>query len=391
MLDLLPIGVTSILDVLLVWLLIWAGIVWLRASPARVALTGLAFLGVVYLLARQIGLVVITWILQGFFAVSVLVAVVVFQQELRRLFEQIASIGLGRVGRDQIGIDFVDTVVRALARLASQHHGALIVIPGAEPLARHLDGGVQLEARISEPLLLSIFDPHSPGHDGALLIDQGRALRFAVHLPLSNDHAQLDQLGTRHAAALGLCERTDALCIVVSEERGTISIAHAGRLEAAATAQDAGKRMRAFMRDLTPGAEYRVRAMRRITGSWREALIALPLALGLWLLAVPGSSQVEIERELPIRVTGLPEGVVLKAVEPPRAHVQLSGRRRDLLLLDTQSLEVRVDAILVELGRRSFPITAENVVRPATIDVVSIEPTQIKIQLEGVVEQTEAD
>ena len=382
MLDLLPVQAMDLVDTTLVWLLIWAGIVWLRSNPARLALAGLAMLGVVYLVARQLGLVMMTWILQGFFAVSVLVAVVVFQQELRRLFEQIASFSPLRGRRDATGMDSIDTLVLSLAKLAEQYRGALIVIPGQEPLDRHLDGGVLLDARLSEPLLLSLFDPNSPGHDGAVVLNGDRAERFAVHLPLSTDHAQLGHRGTRHAAALGLSERTDALCIVVSEERGTVSVAHQGHVETMVAAQHAGERVRRFISELSPeaGAPGRKAALRMV-GHWREALLALPLAAGLWFLVVPGASEVVAERDVPVKVTGLPSGLEVEGLDPATVRVRLGGRRLDLFLLDPSKLYVRVDAILVDLGRRTFRLSEENVMRPEGLSVLGVEPDSVKLDL----------
>jgi uncharacterized protein (TIGR00159 family) len=381
MLDVLSLRAVDVVDFALVWVLVWAGIAWLRTSPARLALAGLAILGVVFLIGRQLGLVLTTWILQGFFAVTVLVVVVVFQQELRRLFEQIASLGPFRRRQAAPGMDTTDVVVRCVANLAQQHRGALIVLPGREPLDRHLDGGVTLDARLSEPLLLSLFDPHSPGHDGAILLENDLVTRFAVHLPLSTDHAQLGQRGTRHAAALGLSERTDALCLVVSEERGSVSVAHDGRLEVLASPQLAGARIRRFAEELSPQAEGRTKAWAGIAHHWREGLLAAPIAAALWMLAVPGASQVEITHEVAIKLTGLPEAYEIEAIEPPTARVRLSGRRRDLLLLDLGAVEARVDAILAELGRRTFRLSAQNVVVPDRLKVVGIEPGTIRVSL----------
>ncbi|MDH3214213.1 MAG: DNA integrity scanning protein DisA nucleotide-binding domain protein, partial [Myxococcales bacterium] len=228
---LLSIRVAELVDLAVVWIMVWAVIAWLRTAPARLALAGLGILVAVYLVASQLGLVLTTWILQSFAAVAVLVAVVVFQEDLRRLFEQIAAFGLRR-RLPQTGPDTVDTLARTIANLAEHRRGALLVIPGREPVDRHVEGGLALDARITEPLLLSLFDPHSAGHDGAVIVVGDRLTRFAVHLPLSTDHAQLGQRGTRHAAALGLAERTDALCLAVSEERGTVSVASDGHLRA---------------------------------------------------------------------------------------------------------------------------------------------------------------
>jgi DNA integrity scanning protein DisA with diadenylate cyclase activity len=161
--------------------------------------------------------------------------------------------------------------------------GALIVIPGRESIERHTEGGIEIDARLSEPLLLSLFDPNSPGHDGAVVIQGSRISAFAVHLPLSTVPAGR---GTRHAAALGLAERCDALCVVVSEERGTISLAREGAIRPIANeAQLAGDLPQLSLRMLperlaTPrsgGAGRRASprwAWRQLCGCWSSPELA---------------------------------------------------------------------------------------------------------------------
>ena len=375
----LPLRVLDVVDLLIVWGLVWAGIAWLRTTPARLALAGLAIFAVFYLLARQLGLVLTTWILQGFAAVSVLISVVVFQHELRRLFERVATLWMPRRPRTE-DIALVDVVARTLAQLADMRRGALIVIPGRDALASHVDGGILLDARVSEPLLLSIIDPHSPGHDGAILLEGSRVARFATHLPLSTDHAQLGHRGTRHAAALGLVERTDALCLIVSEERGSVSVARDGKLHALASPQAAATEMRSFLAELAPTPTPRT-LPRRLLARWREGSLALPVAAVLWVLAVPGSSVVEFERDVPVTVIGIPAGYALEAVEPTRVRVAMEGQLRDVFMLDASRLQIRVDAILVELGRRTFTLSPEDVVHPDSVDVRRFEPETVKVSL----------
>jgi uncharacterized protein (TIGR00159 family) len=377
---LLSVRFAELVDLAVVWAMVWAGIVWLRATPARLALAGLGILVAIYLAARQIGLVLTTWILQSFAAVAVLVAVVVFQQDLRRLFEQIAALGFRR-RLLPAGPDAIDTLVRAVANLAEQRRGALIVLPGREAVDGHVEGGLPLNADITEPLLLSLFDPHSPGHDGAVIVTGDRATRFAVHLPLSPSHAQLRQRGTRHAAALGLAERTDALCIAVSEERGTVSVAEGGRLRTLQTPQEVAGEIRRFFNRLAPAARERPARFKLLLKQWREALLALPIAGLLWFLAIPGATVIELEREVRVSVNGVPQAHEIETVEPEKVRVTLAGRRRDLYFLGPEALEVRVDAILVELGRRSFSLTPANVRHPDGVEVRGIQPDRVRVAL----------
>src|SRR5699024_8867990 len=123
-----------------------------------------------------------------------------------------------------------DIIAEAASKMADEKTGALIVIRGNDQWDRHIHGGIKLEGEISLPFLLSIFNPESPGHDGAVLLEDHEITRFGVHLPLSTNLNRQLTSGTRHAAALGMSEHCDALVVVVSEERGVISVAQAGHL-----------------------------------------------------------------------------------------------------------------------------------------------------------------
>ena len=369
----------DIADMAMVAALLWSAMVLLRRTRARVALTGLAILGVVYLFARQLGLRVTAGILQGFFAVLIIVVVVVFQEDLRRFFEQIGSWGLRR--RPQtLRTGMTDLIVRAVAQLAATRTGALLVIPGAEDLDRHLDGGISLNGELSEPILLSLFDASSPGHDGAAILRGSEIERFAVHLPLSSDHAQLKTGGTRHAAALGLAERADALCVVVSEERGKVSVASHGVLRTLKRPEELADELSRFLQEASPEKQSEP-LWRRFRGVWKEASISIVLAALLWVMFVPGSLVTAVTHRVPVLVDNLPRGYVLEKIDPPEIEVTLEGRRRDAYLVNRASLGVRLDALLVKLGRRTFEITPANLEHPPTLTVVQVVPDQVRLSV----------
>jgi uncharacterized protein (TIGR00159 family) len=376
---LLPLGLAEIVDIAIVTVLLWLAIVGLRRSGATLALVGLAILGAVYVASLRLELELTTWILRGFFAAFVIVVVVVFQEDLRRLFEQIAVWGLRR-RPPAMPLGAIDVLVRAVSRLADERIGALIVIPGREPLDRHLDGGIDIGARISEPLIVSIFEPHSPGHDGAVVIGGERVTRFAVHLPLSDDRAQIGQSGTRHAAALGLAERSDALAIAVSEERGTVSVARDGRLRVLDRADALVEELRRFSAETNPTGS----SLLAVVGRWPEALAATAAALLLWLVFVAGQGVVEAERRAPVVVENLPEGFELVAVDPAEVLVRVEGTRSELYLSDRDALQVRVDALMAQLGRRTFAVTPAEVDHPEALRVLEVEPNRVRVELRRV-------
>jgi uncharacterized protein (TIGR00159 family) len=373
----LPPPWSDAIDIALVAVLLYALILSMRSARAHLALLGIGILGCVYLLAGQLGLELTAWLFQAFFAAFLIVLVVVFQGELRQIFERLAVLGLRRARGGAEVSDATQILSRALAELASQKHGALVVLPGTDPIERHVEGGIRLEGQLSFPLVLSLFDPHSPGHDGALIVEGNVVRRFAAHLPLSSSFEKLGMRGTRHAAALGLAERTDALCVVVSEERGTISVAHEGELRELVQPAELG----AVLREFTVGAAAvepatRLRALR---ANWRELAAATAVSLLLWVLVVPGAKTTEKSLRLPVVVQNLPEGYALERVEPDAVDVTVSGLRRDLFLLDARRFEVRVDGFLVGLGRRTFELSPEEVRRPPGVEVALLEPNVVRL------------
>jgi diadenylate cyclase len=373
MLDWVPIpNLLDVVDIALVASFGWLAIRYFRRTRARAAAIGLALLGGVYSIALALGLRLSASILQGFFAAVVIVLIVVFQQELRRLFERLGS-WRGLTSRKPEGADAVDLLVRSIARLAQDRIGALFVLPRLEPIDRHVEGGVLLNGQLSEPLLLSIFDSSSAGHDGAVIVRGDQVERFASHLPLSSNHEALGPGGTRHAAALGLSERCDAICVAVSEERGTISVAQDGELRVLAGPEECVRVLRAALEfETTPEAG----AARRV---WTDALIAAVGALLLWMVVVPGADMSELSVTAEVRVANLPRDLELESVDPAEVEVKLRGLRRDMLLIERNPVTVEIDGYLARFGRRTFMIGAQDVQAPRALDVIEVGPEKIKI------------
>jgi len=374
-------GMVDALDIAFVSVALYLGIVALRSARAGPALGGIGILVAAYLAARQVGMQLTAWLFQGFFAVLVIVLVVIFQSELRRLFERIAVVGLRRGRAHEAHPQTADALVRSAIELARNREGALIVVCGHDPVERYVEGGVLLGGRVSEALLLSLFEKHSPGHDGAVIVEGDQVVRFGAQLPLSSDFAQLRRRGTRHSAALGLAERCDAVCLVVSEERGQISIAREGVLRGLEKPEDVAVELPPLLHAPEPRIGRRELVWRALRERWVEKLVALGLACFLWIAFVPGAQVDEISYDLPVAVDNLPAGYVLDKVDPPQLEVTLSGPRRRFILLDQKRLEVRLDGFLVEAGRRSFEVPDEAVVHPAGLKVTSVTPRRVKLSV----------
>jgi diadenylate cyclase len=182
--------------------------------------TGIFLAMVIFVAANVLDLKGINWIYSNLSQVAAIALIVIFQPELRKIFERAASLGGKKL--DKTGPALAALFGDAAFVLAKNRRGAIIVLPGKEPVKRWLTGGFDLYAEPSLPLILSIFDPNSPGHDGALVFRNGKLAYFSVRLPISKTGRLSEEFGTRHHAAMGLSEVTDALVIVVSEERGTV-------------------------------------------------------------------------------------------------------------------------------------------------------------------------
>ncbi len=223
----------DIIDILLVALLIYFILVFIKQSKSFVIAYGTAIYLLIIYFARTLSLTLTREIFQILSTVFLLVFVVIFQRELRRFFDWIfiSTRRLAHSRQRTISNEVSFSLIKAAQEMAAKKIGALIVLPGELPLEGIVEGGFALDGRVSLPLILSIFDPTSPGHDGAMIIDNNRVKKFGVHLPLADNFSGFERTGTRHRAAVGLTQRTDALVIIVSEERGEISVASRGELQ----------------------------------------------------------------------------------------------------------------------------------------------------------------
>ena len=219
----------SAADILVVAYIIYRVLLLIRGTRAQQVLMGLALVGVAFFAAKMLGLKTLSWILDNFISSFLLIVIVVFQHDIRR--------GLSRVGRRPFtnvaygqGAYLADELTRAAEAMARDRIGAILLVEREADLSELAETGIRVDGRVSTGLLLPIFTPEGPLHDGAVIIQQGRVSAAAVFLPLTHNPRLDPSLGTRHRAAVGATEEVDAIAIVVSEERGQISIAEGGTL-----------------------------------------------------------------------------------------------------------------------------------------------------------------
>jgi diadenylate cyclase len=245
------ISVISIVDIVLVAILIYQFLVLVRGTRAAPMLVAVAALALAFYFARLEELRTLNWLLSTLLPYVVFALIVVFQSEIRHALANLGSrISLMRSSRSVA--DVYDDIVLAANLFSQNQTGALIVIEREIGLRTYIESGVSLDARLSYDLLATVFRPSAPLHDGAVIVQRDRIAAAACFLPLSMNPVLSTQLGTRHRAAIGITEETDAVAVIISEETGTISIAVAGSIERELTVERLRERLSALLRRYAP-------------------------------------------------------------------------------------------------------------------------------------------
>jgi diadenylate cyclase len=245
------ISVISVIDILLVAILIYQFLVLVRGTRAAPMLVGVAALGLAFYFARLGELRTLNWLLSTALPYVVFALIVVFQSEIRHALANLGSrISLMRASSSVA--DVYDDIVLAANLFSQNQTGALIVIEREIGLRTYIESGVALDARLSYDLLATVFRPSAPLHDGAVIVQRDRIAAAACFLPLSMNPVLSTQLGTRHRAAIGITEETDAVAVIISEETGTISMAVAGSIERDLTVDRLRERLSALLRRYAP-------------------------------------------------------------------------------------------------------------------------------------------
>jgi diadenylate cyclase len=222
--------VLDTLDILVVAVVIYTILTLIRGTRAVRMVVGIVALLGASLISRWLNLAVLDWALTSFFQVFLVAVIVIFQPELRRVLAQMGRNPFSLSAERHEDRRVVQEIGKAAGMLSSRLIGALIVVGRETDLGNFIEGGVTIGGEVSRELLVSIFLPYSPIHDGAVIIRHGKVVRAGCFLPLSSSSRISKEMGTRHRAALGLSEETDALVVVVSEETGNISVATDGQL-----------------------------------------------------------------------------------------------------------------------------------------------------------------
>ncbi len=384
-----------ILKELLTWrsavdiLLITAGLFFLYRTLLRLGtwtiFTGVLLATAVFFVANFLDLKGIEWIYSNLSHVALIALIVIFQPELRKIFERAASVTRQDVQHKEDGL--VGMVSQSLFKLAEQKRGAIVVFPGRESVGEWLTGGFRLDAKPSLPLIMSIFDPNSPGHDGAVVVHNGLFTRFGVRLPVSESQRLAEDYGTRHHAAMGLAERTDALTVVVSEERGRVSIFRDGQITPVSDPAAVEAAVLTHWRE-TAAPAIEIPNGRRWWSAVLQLLPSFIVAGLLWLsLTVSQGELLEKVYTVPVEYTLTSPDLVLVGDKDNEIRIHLAGPRTSLEGLSPSQLSVKIDLSNAVPGKQSFLITDENVRLPKSVTLLDVVPSSLELTLAEIVKR----
>jgi uncharacterized protein (TIGR00159 family) len=375
-----PIRWQDVVDILVISFILNRLFLFFRGTIALQITGGILSLWLFHEIAQAVGLVLSSLFFQGISAITVIVIVVVFQDEIRAFLVQNNPVRffLGRSFQNH-SIKF-SPLYKVLFQLAENRTGALIVFKRRDKLDGYLREGIAVDSKFSPEIIASIFAKQSPIHDGAIIIKGNRIATAGTFLPLTQKEGLPQRFGTRHRAALGLSDRSDAVVVVISEERGEVSIVHRGVVTIIRDHQLLEKTLNELLLGITPDQKHKKRLREWLTQS-AGLLLTFLLVATFWGI-YSGKQYSLINVTLPVDFRNIPDRLELKEVSAEKINVQITGNRRLVSALNPDDVRTFLDLKEIDIGTHNLVLGAGNVEIPLGLKVVRITPPAIKLEME---------
>ena len=374
------IRIQDVADILIMTVILYQMYSWFRGTRAIQVLLGLGVVTLIYFATRFLDLYMTSWVLQELGTVLIILIIVVFQTEIRQAlyrFSLLRHILLD--SRQETRHSQFQDIAETLFRMAGNRTGALIVFQGNESLHDLMTNGVIIDSEISPQMLESIFYNGAPLHDGAALINNGRIEKAACHLPLSTSPDVPQHLGTRHRAALGLSERSDAVIVAISEERGEISLVAAGSMRRMNTPTDLILALEALLQ--SEAEKPRIKLQQHF---FSNMLPKVSLLLGVcvfWVLITTRQGQITTVTA-PVRLHGVPDNIVLLRTLPEDVTVQIKSMSSLTPPPSKLELTAEVDASKITEGTTALRVNHADIAAPSGMIITTVSPASIRVSAE---------
>ena len=368
--DLIDIGINSYI--------LFRLYVLFRGTNVFRVLIGIALLWFFQRVATSLGLIVTSWAIQGITAAAALIIIVIFRNEIRTVLQakNLKTLLWSLPGKEEETP--LEMIVESTFDLAKKGIGALIVLPGKEDIQEAVHSGIPWQGRLSKEMIGTIFWTGNPVHDGAIIIKEGQVAEVGVILPLSRQKDLPSHFGTRHRAAIGMTENTDALVVVVSEERGDVAVAHKADLRRMNRKADLLEALRehgdvsAHIWRGSPGGRFEL-----VT----TAIVSLLFITGIWFSFTQGMHRL-MTMEIPIEYMNRNPAMEILDTSFNAVRLDLSGSGALIRSLRPDQVTVRIDLNKGSAGINTFPITKENILLPPGILLSRVEPPSIDVTLD---------
>jgi len=339
---------------------------------------GIAFLWFFQQIASSLGLIVTSWGIQGITAGATLIIIVIFRNEIRSVL-QATNLKAILWGFPKKGLDTpVDVIVESAFELARKQTGAIIVLPGMEDLNEVVHSGIAWDGLVSREMIMSIFWPDNPVHDGAAIVEGEQVTEVKAILPVSQRKELPSHYGTRHRAAAGLAETTDALVIAISEERGEVTVAKGSGVLVVTTEAGLTQMLQEHI-----GIEQKHRGYigKENLKLVMAAFVSVLFIAGIWFSFTRGIDTM-IRLEIPIEYLNRDPGMEILDTSVTTVHLDLSGSGALIKSVQPEQVKLRLDLSGAAVGMTSFTITPENITLPPGILLKNVEPSVVDVTLD---------
>jgi len=373
----------DIIDIALNSYIIFRLYILFKGTNVFRVLIGIALLWFFQRIASSLGLIVTSWAIQGVTAVAAIIIIVIFRNEIRSVLQtkNLRSLLWG------FHIKSVDTpsdaIVESIFQLAANGHGALVVLPGKEDIHETIHSGIAWEGLVSKEMITSIFWPDNPVHDGAAVINGDRVIQVGAVLPLSRRTDLPSYYGTRHRAAAGLAETTDALIIVVSEERGNVVAAKGSRMFSLDRKEELSDMIKEH---LGISSSHNRLFKRQKVELGLAAMVSFIFITSIWLSFTRGIDTL-ITLEIPVEYTNRQSDLEIYDTSLTTVRLDLSGSGPLLKSVKSENVKVTVDLSNTQVGVNNCLISEKNISLPPGVFLKNIRPPYVEVTLDKSVEK----
>jgi len=371
----------DLVDILFLTLVAYQLYEWFRETRALRVLIGLVVLGGIYSVAKLWGLFLTTRVFQVLWQVLLILLLILFQSEIRQVLEKVSPLRFLRSRRQVLRGTFTKNLAQVLFDLAAENTGALVVLARDDNPVEFIHAGQKIMALPDPMLIKSIFNHHAPAHDGAVIVSQERLTHMGCILPLSENEDLPKQYGTRHRAAIGISELTDAVCLVVSEERSEVASVVGGKI----TIWQQPEPLQAKLREWLGGPEIQVPTTQRFLedffiNNWKRKLAAFALVAVAWFF-LANQQEVKITLNASIRFDNTPADLLAGPESEKFVDLTLSGRQSEISALERKAVFMRINLRGLSEGKHKIRLSGKNVDLPTGVKIEEISPQSIEVNL----------